>query len=191
MSRVQAEQMALAHSESGLHCAESVASTITQLFCPDQTETVCRMATGFGGGLAGSRQEACGALTGGVIAIGLLCGRSTPKQGREAAYQISAAYRERFMARFGATICQTLRDSFSTDSTRTACRSLTAEAAGLLYDILVQHGYSVIAEMRRVGACEAWLLENKEAIAQRCSQLEAEGGSSAERLYGVQCTEGN
>jgi len=143
MSRTQAEQLALAHSESGLHCAESVVSAITQLFCPEQTEIACRMATGFGGGLAGSRQEACGALTGGVLAIGLLCGRSTPEQGRETAYQISAAYRERFMARFGATICQTLRDSFNTDDTRTACRSLTAEAAGILYDVLLEYGHLV------------------------------------------------
>ena len=147
MSRSKAEQLAQAHSESGLHCAESVASAITKLFCPDQAGIVCRMATGFGGGLAGCRQEACGALTGGVLAIGLLCGRSTPEQGREAAYQISAAYREQFMARFGATICQTLRDSFSTDDTRTACRSLTAEAAGMLYDLLPEHGYAVKAEM--------------------------------------------
>lgn len=150
MSRTQAEQRALAHSESGLHCAESVVSAITQLFCPEQTEIACRMATGFGGGLAGSRQETCGALTGGVLAIGLLCGRSTPEQGREAAYQISAAYRERFMARFGTTICQTLRDSFSTDDTRTACRSLTAEAAGMLCDLLLEHGYGVKHDKKQI-----------------------------------------
>lgn len=143
MSRIQAEQLALAHSESGLHCAESVASAIAKLFCPDQTAIVCRMATGFGGGLAGSRQEACGALTGGVLAIGLLCGRTTPEQDREKAYRVSAAYRERFMARFNGTICQTIRDGFTTSDTRTACRSLTAEAAGILYDILQEHGYAV------------------------------------------------
>ena len=50
---------------------------------------------------------------------------------------------------------------------------------------------AMIAEMRKSQAREAWLLENQEAIAQRCSQLEAEGGTAAERLYGVQCTEGN
>jgi len=151
MSRSKAEQLALAHSESGLHCAESVASAITHLFSPEQTELACRMATGFGGGMAGSRQEACGALTGGVLAIGLLCGRTTPEQDRETAYQISAAYRERFMAHFGATICQTLRDGFTTTDTKTACRSLTAEAAGILYDILLEHGYLVKAEIREPG----------------------------------------
>lgn len=148
MSRIKAEQLALAYSESGLHCAESVASAITQLFCPDQTEVACRMATGFGGGMGGSRQEACGALTGGVLAIGLLCGRTTPEQGRETAYQVSVAYRERFMARFGGTICQALRENFSTTDTRTACRSLTAEAAGMLYDVLLEHGYTAPASFQ-------------------------------------------
>lgn len=143
MSRIQAEQLALAHSESGLHCAESVASAITKLFCPDQAGIVCRMATGFGGGMGGSRQEACGALAGGVLAIGLLCGRSTPEQSREAAYQLSAAYRERFMARFGSSICQTIRAGFTTSNTGSACRSLTAEAAGMLHDLLQEHGYAV------------------------------------------------
>ena len=33
---------------------------------------------------------------------------------------------------------------------------------------------------------EGWLLENQGALEQRCSLLEAEGGTAAERLYGVQ-----
>jgi post-segregation antitoxin (ccd killing protein) len=49
----------------------------------------------------------------------------------------------------------------------------------------------MIADMRRNQAREAWLLENQQAIAQRRSLLESEGGSAAERLYGVRCTEEN
>jgi post-segregation antitoxin (ccd killing protein) len=50
---------------------------------------------------------------------------------------------------------------------------------------------TMIAEIRRTQAREAWLRENQGAIAQRCSQLEAEGGTAAERLYGVKRTEGD
>jgi len=46
---------------------------------------------------------------------------------------------------------------------------------------------AMIAEMRRIQAREAWLVENQEVLAQRCSLLESEGGTAAERLYGVQC----
>jgi C_GCAxxG_C_C family probable redox protein len=142
MSRKNAEQLAMAYSEAGFHCAEAVAAAVTELFCHDQTETACRMATGFGGGLGGSRAEACGALTGGVLAIGLLCGRTTSEQSRDEAYRVTTAYRDRFMARFGATICQPLRDGFGTADIQTACRSLTAEAAGILHDVLLECGYT-------------------------------------------------
>ena len=43
---------------------------------------------------------------------------------------------------------------------------------------------TMIAEMRRARAREAWVIENQEALEQRCSLLEAEGGTAAERLYG-------
>ena len=46
---------------------------------------------------------------------------------------------------------------------------------------------AMIAEMRRSQAREAWLLENREALVQRRKQLESEGGTAAERLYGVEC----
>lgn len=142
MSRRDAEQLALTHSESGLHCAESVASAITHLFSPEQTKLACRMATGFGGGMGGCRQEACGALTGGILTIGLLCGRMSPEQRREPADQLTTLYRDRFIARFGNSVCQTLRDNFDTNDTKAACRNLTAEAAGILHDILQEHGYT-------------------------------------------------
>ncbi len=45
---------------------------------------------------------------------------------------------------------------------------------------------TMIAEMRRAQAREAWLVENQEALEQRCRLLESEGGTAAERLYGVQ-----
>jgi len=104
MHRNDAEQLALAHSESGLHCAESVASAIAEMFCPEHAEIACRMATGFGGGMGGCRQETCGALTGGILAIGLLCGRISPEQPREPADQLTTIYRDRFIARFGNSV---------------------------------------------------------------------------------------
>ena len=50
---------------------------------------------------------------------------------------------------------------------------------------------AMIAEMRRARTREVWLLENQEALEQRCNLLEGEGGTAAERLYGVQCVERN
>ena len=44
---------------------------------------------------------------------------------------------------------------------------------------------ALIKEMRRAKIREEWTAENKAALAERCNQLESEGGTAAERLYGV------
>jgi post-segregation antitoxin (ccd killing protein) len=44
---------------------------------------------------------------------------------------------------------------------------------------------TLIKEMRRVKMREEWTIENKVALDERCRMLESEGGTAAERLYGV------
>jgi C_GCAxxG_C_C family probable redox protein len=52
--------------------------------------------------------NACGAVTGSLIAIGLARGRSAKTQPREPAYDPGAALQRRFLARFGAATCREL-----------------------------------------------------------------------------------
>jgi len=44
---------------------------------------------------------------------------------------------------------------------------------------------TLVKEMRRVKMREEWATENKAALNERCRVLESEGGTAAERLYGV------
>ena len=44
---------------------------------------------------------------------------------------------------------------------------------------------TLINEMRRIKMREDWTIENKAALSERCRMLESEGGTAAERLYGV------
>ena len=44
---------------------------------------------------------------------------------------------------------------------------------------------ALIREMRRVKMREDWAVENQVALTERCRVMEAEGGTAAERLYGV------
>lgn len=58
---------------SGYNCAQAVLCA----FAPDlglDSDVALRLACGFGGGIA-RRQEVCGAVSGGVIALGLKFGR--------------------------------------------------------------------------------------------------------------------
>jgi post-segregation antitoxin (ccd killing protein) len=44
---------------------------------------------------------------------------------------------------------------------------------------------TLISEMRRIKAREDWSIKNQSALGERCKLLVSEGGTAAERLYGV------
>ena len=70
-----------------------------------------RMATGFSGGLGDTREELCGALSGGVMVIGALSGRVSLDQDDRPAIDLAEQYRSRFLSQFGHTQCVRLRES--------------------------------------------------------------------------------
>ncbi|MCS7260525.1 MAG: C-GCAxxG-C-C family protein [Anaerolineae bacterium] len=70
---------------------------------------ICQLACAFGGGVGLSRQEMCGVLSGGVMLIGLLYGRTHPGQDDRLCQQLAAQYRENFFRALGATRCTDLK----------------------------------------------------------------------------------
>ncbi|MGD8718800.1 MAG: C-GCAxxG-C-C family protein [Candidatus Zixiibacteriota bacterium] len=64
---------ALALFRGGYNCAEAVSTAVAEAFAPGQT-CFPAAAGGFGGGI-GRRGEVCGAVTGAVMALGLIRGR--------------------------------------------------------------------------------------------------------------------
>lgn len=98
-------------------------------------EAVRRLTTPFGGGIGSTKAELCGALSGGVMAIGLVHGRTAADGDKMASYGLAAAYRARFQETFGSTICQDLRDSgYGSDGI--PCAVLAERAVRLLLDVL-------------------------------------------------------
>ncbi len=61
---------------SGYNCAQAVAGAFADEMGMT-TKQVCKLASGFGGGMGG-RRETCGAITGMVIAYSALCGYDQP-----------------------------------------------------------------------------------------------------------------
>lgn len=84
----------------GLNCAETVLSVMCAYWDLD-APFVPRIATAFGGGLAATR-GVCGALTGGLMAIGLRLGRDEGGD-RKPAYSAGLAFIEWFEERNNAT----------------------------------------------------------------------------------------
>jgi C_GCAxxG_C_C family probable redox protein len=93
---------------SGYNCAQS----ILYAFGPDlglDAETALKVATGLGGGLGGSG-EVCGAVSGGVLALGLKYGRGgrDEKPMAQVAYQKTVELMRAFEEVHGSCTCRTL-----------------------------------------------------------------------------------
>jgi len=93
---------------TGYNCAQAVLYS----FCDDlpfDKDAALRLATGFGAGM-GRKQEVCGAISGGILAIGLKRGRGE-RQDRTLTEETYRKVRElmaRFEARHGSCLCRTL-----------------------------------------------------------------------------------
>lgn len=114
----QIPDRAAARFEQGWNCAEAVFAAIAEAHQMDPT-LATRIATPLGGGLGGTRQT-CGALTGALLGLGLLSGRTLPDPAeKRLAYQRGAELLLQFSKRHGATDCKHLREL--------ACKRYTCE----------------------------------------------------------------
>ena len=92
----------------GFNCAESVILALSQepMFGGLELGTaIPRMATGFGGGMA-RNGLVCGALAGGVMAIGLALGRDDAQASREPCYPATDRFLAEFQETFGGWLCR-------------------------------------------------------------------------------------
>lgn len=98
-------ERAAKYFESDFNCAESVLMSLAESICV-RSELIPKIATPFGGGI-GRRGSVCGALTGGVMAIGLKFGRIEAKdtKRREVSYNKALELSKRFEKEFGSALC--------------------------------------------------------------------------------------
>ncbi len=101
-------EMAVEKFLSGYNCAQS----ILYAYGPDlglDVETALKVATGLGGGMGG-RGEVCGAVTGGILALGLKYGRGekAEKSVAQRAYQKTGELMAAFERVHGSCMCRTL-----------------------------------------------------------------------------------
>ena len=92
----------------GYNCSQSVLlafSDVTGL----EERTAAMLASSFGGGL-GRLREVCGAVSGGAMVLGLVCGYSDPKdaQAKRGHYHLVQDFAERFREKNGSIVCREL-----------------------------------------------------------------------------------
>ncbi|MEM3725469.1 MAG: C-GCAxxG-C-C family protein [Candidatus Bathyarchaeia archaeon] len=91
----------------GYNCAQSVLSTMSE-YWNIKSEFIPKIATPFGGGI-GLHGSVCGALTGGVMAIGIKYGANEPSsKQRLKAYELAGNVYKEFEKRHGSVLCREL-----------------------------------------------------------------------------------
>lgn len=124
------------YMENGYHCSEAIFLALGEHYLREVDPLALRLSTPFAGGIGGTRLETCGALTGGILLIGALCGRADGQTNDERCLALAAAFRERFQQEFGFTTCQALKDNWVGKPGQPDCKTLTERTAGLLIEIL-------------------------------------------------------
>ena len=94
------------------NCAQAVALAFADLLGREPSDVEAAMS-GFGGGVGGSFQELCGAVSGGVLVLGMLDPdvTETDRAGRKRVYPKAKALRDRFEETFGHIHCGDLRSA--------------------------------------------------------------------------------
>lgn len=93
---------AYAYHKAGYNCAQSVAAACADL-AGREPEALMAAMGGFGGGIGGSHEELCGAVSGGVLVLSL----ANPHQdgadteAKKAVYAKTKEFRRRFAEAFG------------------------------------------------------------------------------------------
>ncbi len=100
-------ELAEARHQQGYNCAQSVFSALAErVGLP--VETALKIAAPFGGGI-GRLGEVCGAVSGGLMAIGAAEGHTAADPAaKERSYRLARDFAEEFRRRHGAITCREL-----------------------------------------------------------------------------------
>lgn len=139
----------------GYNCAECVLEAVFSLIDTGLPQEARRMATGFGGGV-GLFGDTCGALSGAVLAVGAVHGRSSLPEGEgkeavkkasEQLYGKPGLYRlfnqipNRISEKYGHTVCRDLtskwKESWLCREHALFCREIIIESAGIAAELIL------------------------------------------------------
>lgn len=140
-------ELAYRYHQEGFNCAQSVVGAFLDRLSLTKEQAMAACC-GFGGGVGGSREELCGAGSGGVMVLSLLNPHTDggDKEGKQRTYALAAEFRRRFADAFGGlTRCGALLEASPAASEKTAaaaCMGLTA-----FCDIAIVTAVEIVEEL--------------------------------------------
>jgi len=169
MNRQEVEARTEELFRGGLHCAESVLQALLESQGVGEAEFSPRVATAFGGGVGRSKKGLCGALSGGLMALGYLRGRSTPQESWDEVAATADALRQNFASEYGCTRCFVVLEKLGPQERMDKCIRLAGRTAGMVHDALAAD-----ASAAQTQACD-------------CADLHAKPAAAAESACGCGC----
>jgi C_GCAxxG_C_C family probable redox protein len=132
--------------DQNYNCAQSVLAAFARQLDMEKSRLL-KLASPFGGGVS-RRGQICGAVSGGLMALGLAQGADDPS-GKEAVYRLGQEFMRKFESRHGSILCRELLDfDISTDEGwqqarekglfKTRCPKFVNDAAEIIREMLDQ-----------------------------------------------------
>lgn len=145
MNRKNVVETAKSYAAKGYLCSESVLLAISQ-WLEIRSELIPKIATGFGAGIGGQGMV-CGALAGGIMALGLKFGRKNIEKQDAKPYWFAFEFLRRFEREYGCVTCRELTGcDFNTETGRkkyadekmweTTCSQYIETASGIVFDLI-------------------------------------------------------
>jgi C_GCAxxG_C_C family probable redox protein len=139
IAEIKEEAEAL-YKNGGYYCSEAVIAVIRKNIVPDMPVEVIAAGSGFPVGIGGSKC-ACGALTGGVIVLGYLFGRTAPGDDKvKKAMALSKELHDSFQKNHKVLCCKLLTKGMEPGSPERMkkCVSFTGEIAAKTAELIAR-----------------------------------------------------
>ncbi|MGL4760256.1 MAG: C-GCAxxG-C-C family protein [Sarcina sp.] len=126
------------YRKGDFYCSEAVVKTIKDTFELDFSDEVIKMASGFPVGIGGSGCT-CGAVSGGVMALGMVFGRADAKDPKVMkTMKLSAELHEKFREKRKFVCCKILTKGmdFGKKEHLEQCIAITGEVTQIVAEII-------------------------------------------------------
>ena len=124
------------------YCSESVLTTINDALGQEFRPEIVKLASGFPIGV-GKSGCLCGAISGGVMALGLAYGREKPGASMPKSFPNNAALHDFIIEKYGSTCCRALTkyfEDFASKERAEHCIKITGEVAAWVMKNFIENG---------------------------------------------------
>lgn len=125
-------------------CSESVVQTINELLGKPYDEKIVMLASGFPIGI-GKSGCLCGAISGGVMALGMVYGRVEGEAMNDKMFEKSSSLHEYIKQEYKSTCCRVITkqwagDNFKSPERKNHCITITGKVARWVANELIEDG---------------------------------------------------